>query len=106
VMEMCVDNPRQGFGELFDTHPSVDERVTALVKFAGGDDTGPVALPPRQSGTDGQPDQSAPAGPWSSAEGEPSDSPSAPGPWSEPAGEDASNSAPAPTSGPWGPSRN
>src|SRR5271169_2772063 len=106
VMEMCVENPRQGFGELFDTHPSVDERVTALVKFAGGHDTGPVALPPRQSGADGQPDQSAPARPWSSAEGEPSDSPSAPGPWSEPAGEDASNSAPAPTSGPWGPSRN
>ena len=21
VMEMCVDNPREGFGELFDTHP-------------------------------------------------------------------------------------
>src|SRR5271169_2981453 len=106
VMEMCVENPRQGFGELFDTHPSVDERVTALVKFAGGHDTGPVALPPRQSGTDGQPDRSAPAGPWSSAEGEPSDSPSAPGPWSEPAGEDASNSASVPTLGPWGPSRN
>ncbi len=106
VIEMCVDNPRQGFGELFDTHPSVDERVTALVKFAGGHDTGPVALPPRQSGVDGQPDQSAPAGPWSSAKGEPSDTPSAPGPWSEPAGEDASNSVSAPTSGPWGPSRN
>jgi heat shock protein HtpX len=24
VMEMCIDNPREGFGELFDTHPSVD----------------------------------------------------------------------------------
>jgi heat shock protein HtpX len=23
VMEMCIDNPREGFGELFDTHPSV-----------------------------------------------------------------------------------
>jgi heat shock protein HtpX len=106
VMEMCVDNPRQGFGELFDTHPSVDERVAALVKFAGGHYTGPVALPPRQSGADGQPDQSAPAGPWNSTGGEPSDSGSAPGPWSEPAGEDASNSASAPTPGPWGPSCN
>ena len=38
VMEMCLDNPRQGFGELFDTHPSVDSRVAALVKFAGGHD--------------------------------------------------------------------
>ena len=47
VMEMCVDNPRQGFGELFDTHPTVESRVAALVKFAGGHDTGPLAL--RQS---------------------------------------------------------
>jgi len=43
VMEMCIDNPRQGFGELFDTHPSVNSRVTALVKFAGGHDPGPLA---------------------------------------------------------------
>ena len=50
VMEMCIDNPREGFGELFDTHPSVDSRVAALVKFAGGHDPGPLpgplALPP------------------------------------------------------------
>ena len=46
VMEMCVDNPRQGFGELFDTHPTVESRVAALVKFAGGHDPGPLALPP------------------------------------------------------------
>ncbi|HWV96640.1 MAG TPA: M48 family metallopeptidase, partial [Xanthobacteraceae bacterium] len=26
VMEMCVDNPREGFADLFATHPSVDER--------------------------------------------------------------------------------
>ena len=45
-MEMCVDNPRQGFGELFDTHPTVESRVAALVKFAGGHDPGPLALPP------------------------------------------------------------
>ena len=38
VMEMCIDNPRQGFGELFDTHPTVESRVAALVKFAGGHD--------------------------------------------------------------------
>ena len=48
VMEMCIDNPRQGFGELFDTHPSVDSRVAALVKFAGGHDPGPLALPPQR----------------------------------------------------------
>ena len=44
VMEMCIDNPRQGFGELFDTHPTVESRVAALVKFAGGHDPGPIAL--------------------------------------------------------------
>ena len=46
VMEMCVDNPREGFGELFDSHPTVESRVAALVKFAGGHDPGPIALPP------------------------------------------------------------
>ena len=45
VMEMCLDNPREGFADLFATHPSVDLRVAALVKFAGGHDPGPLALP-------------------------------------------------------------
>ena len=45
VMEMCVDNPRQGFADLFATHPSVDRRVAALIQFAGGHDPGPLALP-------------------------------------------------------------
>ena len=45
VMEMCVDNPRSGFADLFATHPSIDARVEALVKFAGGHDPGPIALP-------------------------------------------------------------
>src|SRR5580765_6412667 len=34
VMEMCIDNPREGFADLFATHPSVEARVDALVKFA------------------------------------------------------------------------
>ncbi|MGQ5233183.1 M48 family metalloprotease, partial [Brucella abortus] len=38
VMELCVDNPREGFSDLFATHPSVDARVQALIKFAGGHD--------------------------------------------------------------------
>jgi heat shock protein HtpX len=45
VMEMCVDNPRSEFADLFATHPSIDARVEALVKFAGGHDPGPLALP-------------------------------------------------------------
>ncbi len=43
VMEMCIDNPREGFTDLFATHPSVDARVRALVKFAGGHDSGRLA---------------------------------------------------------------
>ena len=46
VMEMCIDNPRSGFADLFATHPPVDKRVAALVQFAGGHDPGPIELPP------------------------------------------------------------
>jgi len=45
IMEMCVDNPREEFADLFATHPSVDSRIKALVEFAGGHDPGPLALP-------------------------------------------------------------
>jgi heat shock protein HtpX len=119
VMEMCLDNPREGFGELFDTHPTVDARVTALVKFAGGHDPGPIALPAPAS--DEQPNQAETTGPWGSSEGgqgetageEPipqssppgtPDSPPSAGPWSDAAAE----SQAAPTAlprGPWGPRR-
>jgi heat shock protein HtpX len=27
VMELCVDNPREGFSDLFAIHPSVQHRV-------------------------------------------------------------------------------
>jgi heat shock protein HtpX len=94
VMEMCLDNPRQGFGELFDTHPSVDSRVAALVKFAGGHDPGPLALPPPQE---------------SEADDDRSEPPPPRGPWG-PAADDSSeaeSASPGPTSdssaGPWGP---
>src|SRR5260370_19838207 len=45
VMEMCVDNPREEFTDLFSTHPSIDARIKALVEVAGGHDPGPLALP-------------------------------------------------------------
>src|SRR6185503_12681309 len=45
VMEMCVDNPREGIQDLFATHPPVDKRVDALVRYAGGHDPGPLAVP-------------------------------------------------------------
>ncbi len=74
VMEMCVDNPRSGFADLFATHPPIDSRIEAIVKFAGGHDPGPLALPapePRaDEGADADTDQPAPSGPWSGS-GEP-----------------------------------
>src|SRR5579862_4045328 len=95
VMELCLDNPREGFSDLFATHPSVDSRVQALVKFAGGHDPGPIALP--SDGPDQAPssDQVAPplrSGPWGDAR-DPADASQGPsqGPW---------GSHPA---GPWGP---
>ena len=77
VMELCIDNPREGFADLFATHPSVDSRVQALVKYAGGRDPGRLALPSdtEDEPDDGQPEQpepqpaeiraAGPAGPWS-----------------------------------------
>ncbi len=122
VMEMCIDNPREGFGELFDTHPSVDNRVAALVKFAGGHHPGPLALPPQDAEQDTEPgeladqtNETAPSGPWS-PDGNTA-APPAPGPWSDPpatapAGSSTGTlSGPAsgpysgPSSGPWGPHR-
>ena len=35
VMEMCVDNPREEFTDLFSTHPSVEARVKVLVETDG-----------------------------------------------------------------------
>jgi heat shock protein HtpX len=59
-MEMCLDNPREGFENLFDTHPSVDRRVAALVQYAGGHDPGPLALPDLTEPT-GPDEKAAPA---------------------------------------------
>ena len=74
VMELCVDNPREGFADLFATHPSVESRVEALVKYAGGHDRGPAgAADAAAEQPDGQPRSadraptppSLPQGPWS-----------------------------------------
>jgi heat shock protein HtpX len=87
VMEMCLDNPREGFADLFATHPSVDSRVAALVKFAGGHDPGPLALPSdTDDGTDANVDPGQlprPSGPWSDAN-EPAGT--SQGPWAKPVG--------------------
>ena len=93
VMELCLDNPREGFSDLFATHPSVESRVQALVKYAGGHDPGPLALPsaaapddPSQLTQDGQVPPALPSGPWGSS-GDPASAP---------------QGTPAPPAGPWG----
>lgn len=116
VMELCVDNPREGFSDLFATHPSVDSRVQALVKFAGGHDPGPLALPSADApdGLPAPPDDSQlppplPQGPWGAHPGgtpqgtspDASEVPSQ-GPWgNNPAGPPAGPPIGRPT-GPWG----
>ena len=42
VQGMFLDNERAGFTDaLFATHPSIDKRIAALIKFGGGRDPGP-----------------------------------------------------------------
>jgi heat shock protein HtpX len=109
VMEMCIDNPRSDFANLFDTHPPVEKRVEALVRYAGGHDPGPIALPPPEAepGEEARGEPEA-GGPW--GEGEkaslPEQSPvalgeeprrAAPGPWGA--------NEPPDDGGPWGPHR-
>ncbi len=96
VMEMCIDNPREGFSNIFDTHPPVDKRVEALVKFAGGHDPGPleIAAPDEPAQITSEPPA---GGPWGGGAAQPA----APGgPWG------AEPGANAPEGGPWGPKRN
>jgi|APThiThiocy_cv2_1041547.scaffolds.fasta_scaffold32894_3 heat shock protein HtpX len=92
VMEMCVDNPREGFADLFATHPSVDARVKTLVKFAGGHDPGPLALPGDETAVEDSAEPPA-HGPWSDE----------PTPKAPPAGGQANPlPGPLPIPGPWG----
>src|SRR6202140_2075004 len=96
VMELCVDNPREGFSDLFATHPSVDARVEALVKYAGGHDPGPIALPSETADLpDGQP--GAPAN-------DPDPPPLPRGPWSDTKDPAGASEGPwgSPPAGPWG----
>lgn len=90
IMEMCVDNPRQEFADLFATHPSVDSRIKALIDFAGGHDPGPLALP----------ESDEPSAPDESPEG---DKPFLPEQPPVTLGEPASDQPPG--AGPWGPRR-
>jgi heat shock protein HtpX len=94
IMELCLDNPREGFHDLFATHPSVESRVQALVKYAGGHDPGPLALPSDaqevaddREQPDGRMPPPLPSGPWSDARDPASASQGASHrPWGDPPG--------------------
>jgi heat shock protein HtpX len=94
VMELCVDNPRGGFADLFATHPSVDSRVQALVKVAGGHDPGRLALASDTADGDDRPQEPAngqvppplPSGPWSDPQDPGASRGASQGPWVNPAG--------------------
>jgi heat shock protein HtpX len=98
VMELCIDNPREGFSDLFATHPSVESRVQALVKYAGGHYEGRLALPMHPDDQAERPEEGqtpplpgAPHGPWGSPTDPAGTSQDAPqgapqGPWGNPAG--------------------
>ena len=103
LMEMCVDNPREEFSDLFATHPSIEQRIQAIIKFAGGHDPGPLAPP----------DEAAPPQETRATNAEPADEASGAGggPWGSPAEMGQPESAPSADpgadpgadSGPWGP---
>jgi heat shock protein HtpX len=63
LMEMCVDNPRSGFADLFATHPPIEARIDALVSYAGG------RLPPPEETPSLPPSASSPPpSPWGPAD--------------------------------------
>lgn len=56
LMELCVDNPRSGLADLFASHPSIEERIDTLVRYAGGRRP---ALPPFSTPREAEPDSAA-----------------------------------------------
>jgi heat shock protein HtpX len=79
VMEMCIDNPREEFSDLFATHPPIEQRIAAIIKFGGGHDPGPLALPDQAEPAPSEAPEPAPAGPWSDTSQETQH-----GPWEQP----------------------
>jgi heat shock protein HtpX len=111
VMEMCLDNPREEFSDLFATHPPIEQRIQAIMKFAGGHDPGPLTLPDAAgpaptSPAPGEQPQGVPAGPWSDPAGQATTGAGAP--FLKPflpgrAADSADNSGAGDEPGPWGP---
>src|SRR5262249_55739490 len=106
VMELCVDNPREGFTDLFATHPSVESRGQALVKYAGGHYLGPLPPPSGEPGSEPTQPNEQPSEQPSEADGRPLPPPSS-RPWDQTAPDAGNGAAGGPwgnqTAGPWGP---
>jgi heat shock protein HtpX len=108
VMELCVDNPREGFADVFATHPSVESRVQALVKYAGGHYEAPLALPMHPTEAPEQPTdtlpggETPPPGPWSDSATPPALPQGAPPPLPGTLPGTSSNPLRGPLPGPWG----
>jgi heat shock protein HtpX len=103
VMEMCVDNPREDFSDIFSTHPSVEQRIEAIIKFGGGHDPGPLALPEPGEQPEGAQGQEAAPGPWGGAAGEAAPGGARPFLPSRPPLELGKDGASPDPPGPWGP---
>ena len=79
IQEMFLDHPPpRGFGGWFATHPSIDARIDALVKFGGGRDPGPIADQPAPAAA---PVAAAPAAPAAGSPHPWGEAPPAAGPW-------------------------
>ncbi|MGE3865849.1 MAG: M48 family metalloprotease, partial [Hyphomonadaceae bacterium] len=52
VREMFIENEHARFSGIFDTHPPIEKRIEALMRYAGGRDSAPTPA--------------APSGPWGS----------------------------------------
>ena len=63
VQEMFLHHPKTDFMDMFATHPPMEKRIEALVKFAGGRDL-PPGPPAPDSGAGSGPWGARPAGPW------------------------------------------
>ena len=68
VMEMCVDNPRSGFADLFATHPPIESRIEAIIEVRRRPRPRPAGIAGARGadgrGADESMGQPAPTGPW------------------------------------------
>jgi heat shock protein HtpX len=103
VMEMCIDNPREDFSNLFDTHPPIEKRIDALVRYAGGHDPGPIALPPPEEEIQQEGAEEEASGPWAEPGSEKPFLPDRPP--IELGGAPLGGASPSEDPGPWGPHR-